>query len=494
MMSAREIELAPSLRLAETPDFEAVVGLTPVPLAASALLPVDPIEEEPSEAALPTAVLDRRSGFTAELRPGGHVGPYAVESVLVKAPGASIYTARTMDGTRILLQVARLRAVVSKAERVERLYIERRLASLTRLEIEPILSHGGADEANGQRVIFWALPLPQGALALRQERRRDLEGVLRTARALAHRLVVRHDDRLADPLLTESLIYGDAPETTSVLGVSLVAPGEWLAADMAPRRAAPEETVGGAPLASGDLYRLGQTIATLAAPLSHVPPMLTVLVSQLSDPRPEGRGTAGEAVAGLDALIDAMIPPPMIGVGAAATVAMSGDEPEATISAFADEPNVFEIAFAPSSAVPATSFEAPKLAPDPNFTAEAAAMALWLVSRPASAPKPERLRTAVRAGAILEERQPGAPRSHKTPTPVVTLKPVVSKPVTPPPSAVISRMTAPALRDEQPMTDEILVEEDEPTPSSVKKKMLLGMAIALLAGIALGVLTTLSVT
>lgn len=492
-MSAREIELGPEwIRLptpapAQVQPLPPVVPSVPEPLPADALrLLADPEEEE---AAMPTAVLDRRTGFTAVVRPGGHVGPYAIEGVLSQAPGATFYTGRALDGTRILLQLIRLRAVSSKAERVERLYVERRLAALTRNEPSVVLAHGGAEEADGQRALFWALPLPESALALKRERRLDLEGVLKTGLSLAQRLVARHSDGKSDPLLSEATVHGDPIEASTVLGLPIAAPQAWLSSAMAPRRLAAEEAISNTTVPSGDVYRLGQTLAMLAAPLSSVPPMLTVLLGQLADPNPDARGSAANALAGLQSLLDAVAAPVLaIRFAGSQTLATDGYDPDRTLHVGLESPGEISVVLEPEA--PATRFEAPRPSVDPNFTAEAAALALWSVSRPVHAPAPARLKSAVRAEAVFSERV-ATPRILEvpapTPTPRLVTAPTPTRPTTPAPTAVAARLTAEKV-NKRP------AEWREPTPAApardLRSWMILGMGVALIVGIALGVLST----
>ncbi|MBK6689255.1 MAG: hypothetical protein IPG45_32610 [Deltaproteobacteria bacterium] len=492
-MSAREIELGPEwIRLptpapAQVQPLPPVIPLGPELLPAEALVMLSDPEEE--EAALPTAVLDRRTGFTALVRPGGHVGPYAIEGLLSQAPGATFYTGRSMDGTRLLLQLIRLRAVSSKAERVERLYVERRLAALTRNDPAVVLAHGGAEEADGQRALFWALPLPKSALALKQDRRLDLEAVLKTGLGLAQRLVARHADGKSDPLLSEATVHGDPIEASTVLGLPIAAPQVWLSSGMAPRRLAAEEAISNTTVPSGDVYRLGQTLAMLAAPLPTLPPMLTVLLGQLADPNPEARGSAANALAGLQSLLDAVAAPVLaIRFAGSQTLATDGYDPDRTLHVGSDSPG--EISLVLEAEAPATHFEAPRPTVDPNFTAEAAALALWSVSRPVHAPAPSRLRSAVRAEAVFSERI-AAPRILEvpaaTPGPRSQAAPISPRPPTSAPTAVAARWVAekaPVRRVEWPEP------AAAPPARELRSWMLLGMGLALIVGIALGVWST----
>lgn len=497
-MSAKEIDLSPAWIKLPTPPAAGAHPLPPVvsgveapmTLPADALVPLsEPTEDE---AALPTAVLERRAAFTAEVRPGGHVGPYAIEGILSQAPGATFYTARTLDGTRILLQLVRLKAVNNKAERVERLYVERRIAALTRNDPSLVLAHGSADEEDGQRVLFWALPLPASALALKQERRLDLEGVLRIGRALAQRLMARHSEGRTDPLLSEATIHGDPLDASGVLGLPIAPPQAWLSSTMAPRRLAVEEAISNQTVPSGDLYRLGQALAVLAAPLSKVPPMLTVLLAQLADANPESRGNAANALAGLQSLLDAVAAPVLaLSFAGSQTLATEGWEPELTVHVDSAAPN--EISVVLETEGPNTRFEAPRLTVDPNFTAEAAALALWSVSRPAHAPAPARLRTAVRAEAVLTERV-SAPRAPSPGAGIVAPAPPATPVSTPTPAraptAVITRMVA-----ERAPAPKVVVGRPERRPELAPERrqrqwMVLGMGLALIVGIALGVLST----
>ncbi len=108
-----------------------------------------------------------RSSREARVTAGGDVGAYRIARPLVHAPGAWLFEAREQaSGERMLLQIARLQGVRSKAELNEREYFERRVAAATALLLaDPtisILAHAALDEAGGGRILYWALPWAEG--------------------------------------------------------------------------------------------------------------------------------------------------------------------------------------------------------------------------------------------------------------------------------------------------------------------------------------------
>ena len=149
---------------------------------------------------------------------------------------------RDAAGSRVLLQVVRLRRAVDDEGRAARQAVERRVArATTELLTEPLMglsAHGGADDTYGGRVLFWAFPFPRARpLSRFGEPRLDVPTLLSVARAIAERLVASHALGRVDPLLSEGTVAWDDLEGPVVLGVPIAVDPQW--SDERPLRAAP---------------------------------------------------------------------------------------------------------------------------------------------------------------------------------------------------------------------------------------------------------------
>jgi hypothetical protein len=239
------------------------------------------------------------------------IGAYTLSKEIVRAPGAWLFEAIGQDQERYILQLTRCRPVQSAAQQYERRYFERRIADETALiSSEPemsVIAHGGLDRPDGSRVLFWALPWNDGirGLADSPRRVRDLGHFLDLSLSLAKRLARRHALQRAEPLLSEHLILipMDKP-SAELIGVPVHVPHDWLATEMIASRLAPEEIMSGVPKETGDLWRLGQALTSLAVQsVDFVPVSVSELLAQLSEPDPARRmPRASQAIVELEAL------------------------------------------------------------------------------------------------------------------------------------------------------------------------------------------------
>jgi hypothetical protein len=241
-----------------------------------------------------TELVDRPPRSSSrEPSPGaiGRVGGYGLISLLVDAPGAQMFEAVSDDGELALLQVARCREAKSKADAAERRYFEKRIADATaRIASEralEICAHGAADADDGSRALFWAFPFREEmrSLGAASSRIGDLLQFVDIALCLARRLAARHALGRVEPLLSEQLIVvGSEPGRAQLIGAPVHVSRAWLAPTMLEARLAPEEIVHGAPKVPGDLFRLGQALASLLSEtVDFLPPNLSRLLARLSD-------------------------------------------------------------------------------------------------------------------------------------------------------------------------------------------------------------------
>jgi hypothetical protein len=267
------------------------------------------------EIQLPTKVLDRGLARPAGviLAAGGRVGAFPLIREVVRAPGIWLFETRHCDAPA-LLQIAVLRESASDAEQIARDHFERRLTAVTGslLAEDPaaLLAHGALDDPIGGRVLFWALPWIQRPLAAIPVRSAiDLAEI---GLALSRRLARRHAQDRCDPHLTEGAVMIAADRSSSwLLGLPLTFCSEWLSGEMPATRLAPEEALAGAPTPSGDLWRLGQTLAVLGAelPSEETPPRLGQLIDRLRSGEHRRLPRATEVVVELEAtLAEAAIP------------------------------------------------------------------------------------------------------------------------------------------------------------------------------------------
>lgn len=219
---------------------------------------------------------------------------------LSQAPGVVLVEARSADGERRLLQIARFRAAEDESERGQRQAQERDIAQKTAELIgDPevvVHAHGGADGESGERILFWALPYQEGPTLA--GRTLSSEALIDVGIRLARRLVQRHEVGKLDPLLSEHLVTRSENGDLSVVGVPLAIDRGWVAPDMPPYRFAPEEN--GAPKESGDLFRLGVLLENLAG--EGPPGPLAEIIRRMTDPDGRRFHTAAEALAALEAL------------------------------------------------------------------------------------------------------------------------------------------------------------------------------------------------
>lgn len=253
------------------------------------------------EIRIPTRLVQRSpiSGRTQEARiiapgvlPLVRVGPYDVVRGLVRAPSAWIAEARGPNGEAVLLQLAHLRPVHGKVDLLHRQHLERALAQATAelfSEAEfAIMAHGGADRDDGSRVLFWALPWRPDAERLTNAAL-YVEGpahLVKIGIALAKRLARRHVLGRLEPLLSEALVLVE-PEGAELCGVPVQVPPAWLSPDTPNARLAPEETANEDVTKVGDIWRLGQTMLSLASGFDALPQTLVQLLDRMTvtDPR-----------------------------------------------------------------------------------------------------------------------------------------------------------------------------------------------------------------
>lgn len=276
---------------------------------ATAISGVDPEAPAPGENPGP-------GGRTTPSDPTRRIGPFTVGRSVCAGPGAHIYEAIAVDGARRLLQVVRLGPTSDTAGAEARQAEERRIARRTAdLLSQPgmiVHAHGGADGADGSRLLFWALPYDPAVPIVRDSPVRDVGGLLKIARAVATYLADRHGRGQVEPLLSEHHLAMDEGSGPRILGVPVDVSEAWLAEDFPGPRRAPEE-VGAAVKKSGDVWRLGRALQALSQNLA-LPEDVARFIESLVRPAPERRPASGAEVLGdLDGLLASA--PDLMGVG-----------------------------------------------------------------------------------------------------------------------------------------------------------------------------------
>lgn len=252
-----------------------------------------------SEQAVSTHVLSRNVIESRVAQAGGlfQIGPYLVLEALTRAPGAWIVKAQNADGELFILQLTHCRAAEGEDAEVKRQYFEHTIQKATATLVdEPNLlvkAHGGADRADGTRVLFWALPWRPDAEHLRNPLRHleSLTHVLQLGISLSQRMARRHEQDRLEPALCEQLILVRKDGLgAELIGVPVFLRAEWLTPDMLPPRNAPEELLPGAqPQKTADLWRLGHTLDALCRPFEPLPAQLRALLDALTNADPAQR-------------------------------------------------------------------------------------------------------------------------------------------------------------------------------------------------------------
>lgn len=232
------------------------------------------------------------------------VGSYDVIRGLVRAPGAWLTEARGPNREAVLLQLIHTHPAPSGRRSAFERKIAQQTADLLSREGMAVMAHGSATRDGGRRVLFWALPWPEGAERV-QNAGLYIDGLghlIDVATRLARRLDDRHDRGLLDPLLSEHTVLIN-PASVEVLGVPVVIPTSMVTDAMVPVRFAPEEEATEVPAPSGDLWRLGHTLTALSSAFETVPERLCSLLERMTRRDPSARPRdAGRVSSELDAI------------------------------------------------------------------------------------------------------------------------------------------------------------------------------------------------
>lgn len=244
------------------------------------------------------------------------IGPFEVGPSICAGPGAHIYEATDADGARRLLQVVRLGATSDATSLEARHEEERRIARRTaELLSQPgviVHAHGGADGADGSRLLFWALPFDTARPILKDRSFREVSQVLQLARSVATHLADHHARGQVEPLLSEHHLAMDEGGAPRILGVPVDISDAWLAAEFPGPRRAPEEA-GAKPTKSGDVWRLGRLLRAVCTRVT-LPAEVERFIESLVRPEPERRpATAADVLNDLDGMLAA--DPDLMGVG-----------------------------------------------------------------------------------------------------------------------------------------------------------------------------------
>ena len=235
---------------------------------------------------------------------GQSFGDVRVETPLLTAPGAWLMKGRASKGRRALVQLTPLRPITPN-ETEARGQLLRSVALATEaLGHDPevkVERHGFEETTGGGGVLYWILPWTGAAERIGQKKVAKAEDLVAATTSLLERLVSRHARGRLDPLLDAGLIV---PRTggADLMGIPIAVPGAWLASAVKPPARAPEERSVDEPRRSGDLWRLGHALRTIASDIE--PPLgFDALVDRLTDPDPGRRlGSAADALVALESL------------------------------------------------------------------------------------------------------------------------------------------------------------------------------------------------
>lgn len=234
------------------------------------------------------------------------VGPFEVVREVLSAPGASLAEAKDATGQVRLVQIMRLRAVDNDEDREKRQKQEKVLAQRTMELIGDseivVHAHGGADGANGERVLFWALPYSETPLLVERVKQKPLASaeLILLGVQLAERMAARHATGRVEPLLSEHLIRWTGDTKPEVVGAPLSLDADWVAPSMIPALLAPEEMKTQDRRPSGDVWRLGKLLAALACHTQEVSEPMRATFDKLAEDDLEKR--ISSATTALEAL------------------------------------------------------------------------------------------------------------------------------------------------------------------------------------------------
>lgn len=225
-----------------------------------------------------------------------------------------------LGGDRVILQYVRCRAARNdEDQRARYLYLRRVAHETASLFDEPdirLIAHAGADEPDGARVAFWTQPFDT-LTALTKDSSLSPRDLVELGLLLARRLVLRHGKGRVDALLSEHVLFRGT-NGIKVAAIPVYVSSKWLTPGAIPARLAPEERAEKEPHASGDLWRLGHTLLSLAQQKTMMPSGLRALIGELTEPDLDKRThDAPSAVAALETLLAELptqdlrsIPPP----------------------------------------------------------------------------------------------------------------------------------------------------------------------------------------
>jgi len=202
------------------------------------------------------------------------------------APGGRFFPARMPNGQNVLVQTLPLRSASGATQKAAREAFEQSITLATNEAMaagDPILAHRGVGAE--ERALVWLLPLAE----LCRPKIRTAQELLGLGIGLLTQIAERHQRGLTTPLLSEHTITAHG----RLVGAQIYAYGPWIAEDIDPIRAAPEERI--RPTPTGDLWRLGQTLSELAREFA-----LPSEVSRLLHPDPRKRPAAPEAIEQFD--------------------------------------------------------------------------------------------------------------------------------------------------------------------------------------------------
>ncbi len=231
-------------------------------------------------------------------KPQRRLGAYRLIKVMATADGSTFTLATRPDGSPCLIQIVE---VAGPAQGIRQVLRTAGQATSQWERTLSIMDHSAVVQSNGVCTLFWVFPWSLDWIPARHAFW-TTDTVFAAARSLSAWLDGHHQAGRTYPTLSEGSIFVDGFCRIAVVGVPIAFDPAWYAPDQRLPRWAPEEAPTGPATETGDLWRLGQTLAALTA-LAHAPTdgdgmqrKLRRLSSALTAAQPDRRPAAAREV------------------------------------------------------------------------------------------------------------------------------------------------------------------------------------------------------